>query len=69
MVDEIEIFSAIEKGELFSGMDPLYYAAITRTELEGINPLLWAIENGKTGFHFKFNCNDKMIARCDFDES
>lgn len=48
MVDEIEIFSAIEKGELFSGMDPLYYAAITRTELEGINPLLWAIENGKT---------------------
>ena len=48
MVDEIEIFSAIEKGELFFGMDPLYYAAITRTELEGINPVLWAIENGKT---------------------
>ena len=29
-------------------LDPLHYAAVTRTKLEGINPILWAIQKGQT---------------------
>ncbi|MFQ3307541.1 MAG: hypothetical protein ACI8ZF_000794 [Candidatus Midichloriaceae bacterium] len=47
MSEEDDILSAIEKGELFNGMDPLHYAAIMRIELDGKDPVLWAIENTK----------------------
>jgi galactitol-specific phosphotransferase system IIB component len=48
MADGGEILSAIEKGELVLGLDPLHYAVITKTNLANINPLLWAIQNKKT---------------------
>jgi hypothetical protein len=45
--DESEILTAINRRELIEGIDPLYYAAMLRIQLEGKSPVLWAIEKGK----------------------
>jgi len=44
---ESEILTAIGNGGLIEGIDPLYYAAMLRIQLEGKSPVLWAIDNGK----------------------
>jgi hypothetical protein len=45
---ESEILTAIGNRGLIEGIDPLYYAAMLRIELEGKSPVLWAIKNNKT---------------------
>ena len=47
MPSESEILTAIGNGGLIEGIDPLYYAAMLRIQLEGKSPVLWAIDNGK----------------------
>lgn len=47
MPSESEILTAIGNRGLIEGIDPLYYAAMLRIELEGKSPVLWAIDNGK----------------------
>jgi len=44
---ESEILTAIGNGGLIERIDPLYYAAMLRIQLEGKSPVLWAIDNGK----------------------
>ena len=43
--------------------------SLTFIKIALLNHFIIAIENGKVGFHFKYNCNDKMIEHSDFDES
>ncbi|MBY0580623.1 MAG: hypothetical protein K2P53_02935 [Rickettsiales bacterium] len=47
MPSESEILTSIGNGGLIEGIDPLYYAAMLRIQLEEKSPVLWAIENGK----------------------
>ena len=47
MPDESEILTAIRNGGLIKEIDPLYYAAMLRIQLEEKSPVLLAIDNGK----------------------